>query len=36
MFKDESVSITESLVNARDISKVFTPFSQQFNLPASN
>ena len=35
MFKDESVSITESLVNVRDISKVFTPFSQQFNLPAS-
>jgi hypothetical protein len=35
MFEDESVSITESLVNVRDISKVFTPFSQQFNLPAS-
>ena len=35
MFKDESVSITESLLNVRDISKVFTPFSQQFNLPAS-
>ena len=35
MFEDESVSITESLVNVRDIAKVFTPFSQQFNLPAS-
>ncbi len=35
LFKNESVSITESLVNVRDISKVFTPFSQQFNLPAS-
>ena len=35
LFKDESVSITDSILNVRDISKVFTPFSQQFNLPAS-
>jgi len=35
MFEDESVVVTESLVNVRDIGKVFTPFSQQFNLPAS-
>lgn len=35
LFEDESVVITESLVNVRDIAKVFTPFSQQFNLPAS-
>ena len=35
LFKDESVSITDSILNVKDISKVFTPFSQQFNLPAS-
>ena len=35
LFGDESVSITDSILNIRDISKVFSPFSQQFNLPAS-
>jgi len=35
LFKDESISITDSLLNVRDIKKVFTPFSKQFNLPAS-
>ena len=35
MFKDESVVITDSLLNVRDVAKVFTPFSKQFNLPAS-
>src|SRR6056300_320872 len=35
MFQDESVVITDSLLNVRDIKKVFTPFSKQFNLPAS-
>ena len=35
LFKDESIVITDSLLNVRDISKVFTPFSKQFNLPAS-
>lgn len=35
LFKDESISITETLLNVKDIGKVFTPFSQQFNLPAS-
>lgn len=35
LFKDESVSITDSIQNVRDISKIFTAFSQQFNLPAS-
>ena len=35
LFEDESVVITDSLLNVRDIGKVFTPFSQQFNLPAS-
>ena len=35
LFKDESVSITDSVLNVKDIGKTFTPFSQQFNLPAS-
>ena len=35
LFKDESVTITDSILNVRDIGKIFTPFSQQFNLPAS-
>lgn len=35
LFEDESVSITDSIQNVRDISKIFVPFSQQFNLPAS-
>ena len=35
LFEDESVVITDSLLNVKDIKKVFTPFSQQFNLPAS-
>jgi len=35
LFDDESVTITDSLKNVKDIGKVFTPFSQQFNVPAS-
>ena len=35
MFKDESVSLTQSIQNVRDISKIFTDFSRTFNLPAS-
>ena len=35
LFEDESVSITDSIKNVRDVAKVFTPFSQQFNVPAS-
>tara|TARA_Y100001938_G_scaffold123929_1_gene173607 strand:+ start:3100 stop:5286 length:2187 start_codon:yes stop_codon:yes gene_type:complete len=35
LFKDESINITDSLQNILDISKIFTPFSQTFNLPAS-
>lgn len=34
-FADESVSLTDSIQNVRDIDKVFTSFSQSFNLPAS-
>ena len=36
LFKDESVSITDTLNNISDISKVFAPFSKTFNLPASS
>lgn len=35
LFDDESVVITDSVLNVKDIGKTFTPFSQQFNLPAS-
>ena len=35
MFKDESVSLTQSIQNVRDISKIFTDFSKTFTLPAS-
>ena len=35
LFEDESITITDTLQNLKDIGKVFTPFSQQFNLPAS-
>ena len=35
LFEDESVSITDSIKNVKDVAKIFTPFSQQFNIPAS-
>ena len=35
LFEDESITITDTLLNLKDIGKVFKPFSQQFNLPAS-
>lgn len=35
MFKDESVSITQSIQNVKDIGSIFTDFSQSFNVPAS-
>ncbi len=35
LFEDESVSITDSIKNVKDVAKIFTPFSQQFNVPAS-
>jgi hypothetical protein len=35
LFKDESVSITQSIQNVRDISKIFTEFTQSFTVPAS-
>ena len=35
LFKDETISITNTLKNVNDVTKVFTEFSQTFNLPAS-
>jgi hypothetical protein len=35
MFDDESVSITQTIKNVRDIERVFTSFTKQFTLPAS-
>ena len=35
MFKDESVSITDTIQNVKDIGKIFTAFSRTFSLPAS-
>ena len=34
MFKDESVSITQSVQNVKDIAKVFTEFTKTFTLPS--
>ena len=36
LFKDEAITLTDTQQNIRDIGLVFTPFSQQFNLPASS
>ena len=35
LFQDESISLTQTIQNVRDISKIFTDFTKQFNLPAS-
>ena len=35
LFKDESVSITQSIQNVRDIKKIFTSFTKTFSIPAS-
>ena len=35
MFKDESVSLTQTIQNVRDIGSIFTDFSQSFTIPAS-
>jgi hypothetical protein len=35
LFKDESVSMTQSIQNVKDISKIFTEFTQSFTIPAS-
>ena len=35
MYKDESISLTQSIQDIKDISKIFTDFSKTFNVPAS-
>jgi hypothetical protein len=35
LFQDETISITSSIQNVTDISKVFTDYSQSFTVPAS-
>ena len=35
MFNDEAVSMTDSIKNIKDVGKIFTEFTQTFNLPAS-
>lgn len=35
MFSDESIQLTSSIQDVKDISKVFTDYSQTFNVPAS-
>jgi hypothetical protein len=35
LFGDESISLTSTIQNVKDISKVFTDFSQSFSVPAS-
>lgn len=35
LFPDETISVTSSIQNSRDISKIFTDFSQSFTIPAS-
>jgi hypothetical protein len=35
LFADESVSLTQSIKNVRDVQKIYTEFTKTFNLPAS-
>ncbi len=35
MFDFESVTITDTIKDVRDVSKIFTEYSQTFSLPAS-
>lgn len=35
LFKDETISLTDGIQDVRDISKVFTEFTQSFSVPAS-
>ena len=35
LFDDEDIVITSSIQNSKDISKIFTDFSQSFTVPAS-
>ena len=35
LFNDETISLTQTIKNVRDVSKVFTDFSRSFTIPAS-
>ena len=35
LFKDETIEVNSSLKDSRDVSKVFTDYTQNFNVPAS-
>ena len=35
LFKDESVTLNQSIQDVQDISKIFTDYSQTFSIPAS-
>tara|TARA_R110001606_G_scaffold270006_1_gene418502 strand:+ start:1023 stop:5117 length:4095 start_codon:yes stop_codon:yes gene_type:complete len=35
LFSDESINVTQSIQNIKDISKIFTDFSKSFSVPAS-
>ena len=35
LFEEQSINITNSLQDIKDIAKVFTDYTQQFNIPAS-
>lgn len=35
LFKDESIVLTQTVQNVKDVGKVFTPFSRSFTVPAS-
>ena len=35
LFKDETVSLTQTLKNAREVDKIFTEFTKTFSVPAS-
>ena len=35
LFDDETISLTESIQNVRDVSKVFTDFTKTFTIPAT-
>jgi hypothetical protein len=35
LFKDETVSLTQTIQNVKDVAKIFTSFTKTFNIPAS-
>ena len=35
LFKDETISLTQSIQNVKDVAKVFTDFTKTFTIPAS-